>query len=110
MHKERPLAQGFTVSAGSLTQGSQDIASLLSTCEKISSEAVAALSGMAGAVGQLGLAGALAAACDQGTKAFLDVGAAYAYTGESLKASAAAYGGAERDTARRISGIRNGVG
>jgi hypothetical protein len=105
------LPQGFTVSAGRLAAGSQDIASLLSTCEKISSDAVTALSGMAGAAdGHPGLAGALTAATEQGTKTFLDIGAAYTYTGESLKATAASYANAERDSVQKIAAIRNRAG
>jgi hypothetical protein len=105
------LSEGFTVSAGSLAAGSQDIASLLSICEKISSDAVAALSGMAGAAeGHPELAGALIAATEQGTKTFLNIGAAYAYTGENVKATAAAYASAEQDSAQKIAAIRNRLG
>lgn len=105
------MSNGFTVSAGRLAAGDQDIATLVSTCEKVSSDAVAALSGMAGAAdGHPGLAGTLIAATEQGTKTFLDIGAAYAYTGENLKATAAAYAKAEQDSAQKIAAIRGRAG
>jgi hypothetical protein len=105
------LTHGFTVSAGSLAAGSQDVASLLSTCEKISSDAITALTGMAGAAdGHPGLAGALIAAAEEGTKAFLGIGAAYAYTGKSLESTAAAYAHADLDSAQQIAAIRNPAG
>jgi hypothetical protein len=105
------LSQGFTVSAGSLAAGQQGIASLLSSCDQVSSSASAALSGMVGtAGGHQGLAVALAAATEQGTKTFLDISAAYAHVGENLTATADAYANAEQDSAKKVAAVRNRVG
>jgi hypothetical protein len=90
------VSQGFSVSTASLSAGSQDIATLLSACEKIGSDGVSALEGMASAAaGHPALQATLLDAAEQGTKTFLDIGAAYEYVGTNLQATAGTYASTE---------------
>jgi hypothetical protein len=100
------MGQGFTVVAGSLSAGSQDIAGLFSTCEENGSDAVAALVGTAGAAaGHAALQEALLGAAGQGMKTFLDMGAAYQHVSSSLGATASTYATTEGDITTRVGAI-----
>jgi hypothetical protein len=57
------------------------------------------------ASGHAGLAAALLGAAAKGTKAFLDIGAAYEHTGTSLTATAVAYLKAEAENASKAHAI-----
>ncbi|HLX51923.1 MAG TPA: type VII secretion target [Streptosporangiaceae bacterium] len=103
------MSQGFTVKAGALSAGGQQVAGLVSTLESIASDVVQAISGMAGsASGHAGLASALTSAAGNGAKTYHDLGAAYRYVGESLAATASAYDRAEQTLVASISGIGGG--
>ena len=104
------MSQGFTVSAASLASGGEDVASLLTSCERIASDAVSAMGGMAGAAGHAGLEAALLGATEQGTRTFLDIGAAYEHVGVSLDETAHTYATTEQDNTKNITEIRDGAG
>jgi hypothetical protein len=100
------MGNGFTVRADGLAAGGKDVAGLLAAGEKTGSGAVSAISGMGGAAsGHAGLAAALLSAAEKGTKAFLDIGAAYEHTSTSLAATAASYGQAEAENAAKAHAI-----
>jgi hypothetical protein len=102
------VGQGFTVRASELAAGGKDIAGLLGACEKIASDAVTAMGGMGEAAsGHAGLAAALLAAAEQGTKTFLDISAAYQHTGVSLDATAGMYAKTENENTGKINAIWN---
>jgi hypothetical protein len=104
------LGDGYTVRAAELAAGGKDVTGLLDTCEKIASDAVTAMTGMGEAAsGHAGLASALLAAAEQGTKTFLGIGAAYQYTGTSLDASAGTYAQAENENTGKINAIGAGT-
>lgn len=104
------MGQGYTVRASQLAAGGKDMASLLDACEKIASDAVTAVSGMGEAAsGHAGLAAALVAAAERGTKTFLDISAAYQHTGVSLDATAGTYAKTENDNVGKINAIWNGA-
>lgn len=104
------MGNAFSVRASELAAGGKDIAGLLDTCEKIASDAVTALSGMGEAAsGHAGLAAALLSAAEQGTKTFLDIGAAYQHTGVSLDATAGTYAQTEQENTAKINAIRSGA-
>lgn len=103
------MSQGFTVSAASLAQGGEDIAGLLTPCERIASDAVSALGGMAGAAGHAGLEAALLGAAQQGTKTFLDIETAYQHVGVNLDQTAHTYAATEQTNAKNVTAIRNGA-
>ena len=100
------MGQGFTVKAGALSAGGQQVAGLVSSVESTASDVVQAITGMAGsASGHAGLASALTSAAECNTKIFLDLGAAYRRVGESLAVTASAYDRAERAVVASISRI-----
>jgi hypothetical protein len=103
------VSQGFSVNAASLANGGQDVTSLLTTCERIASDAVSAMDGMAGSSGHAGLEAALLGATEQGTKTFLDIGAAYEHVGVNLDQTAHTYATTEQNNAEIITAIRNGA-
>jgi hypothetical protein len=103
------VSQGYTVSAASLAKGGQDVTSLLTTCERIASDAVSAMGGMAGAAGHAGLEAALLGATEQGTKTFLDIGAAYQHVGVNLDQTADTYATTEQTNTKSITAIRDGA-
>jgi len=103
------VGQGFTVKAGALSEGGQQLAGLTSSVESTASDVVQAITGMAGsASGHAGLASALMSAAESSTKTFLDLGAVYQYVGESLAAAASAYDRAEQACVASISRIGGG--
>jgi hypothetical protein len=103
------VGQGFTVNAGALSAGGQQVAGLVSSVESVASDVVQALTGMAGsASGHAGLASALMSTADSSTRTFHGLGAAYRYVGESLAATASAYDRAEQALVASISTV--GVG
>jgi hypothetical protein len=103
------VGQGFTVNAGALSAGGQQVAGLVSSVESTASDVVQAITGMAGsASGHAGLASALMSAAESSTKTFLDLGAAYRHVGESLAATASVYDRAEQAVVASISGIGGG--
>jgi hypothetical protein len=103
------VGQGFTVNAGALSAGGQQVAGLVSSLESTASDAVQAITGMAGsASGHAGLVSALMSAAESSTKTFLDLGAAYRHVGESLAATGSAYDRAEQAVVASISRIGGG--
>jgi hypothetical protein len=103
------VGQGFTVSAGALSAGGQQVVGLVSSVESTASDVVQAITGMAGsASGHAGLASALTSAAESSTKAFLDLGAAYQHVGKSLAATASIYDRAEQACVTSISRIGGG--
>jgi hypothetical protein len=103
------VGQGFTVNAGALSAGGQQVAGLVTSAESIASDVAQAITGMAGsASGHAGLASALMSAAESSTKTFLDLGAAYRHVGESLAATASAYDRTERALVAAISRIGGG--
>lgn len=105
------MSQGFTVTATGLSAGSQDVNGLLGTCKKVGSDTVSTLGSMAdAAAGHGALEAALLGAAEQGVKAFLDIGAAYQYTCESLAATAGTYTSTEQDITGKIGAIGAGAG
>jgi hypothetical protein len=103
------VGQGFTVNAGALSAGGQEVAGLVSAVESTASDVVQAISGMAGsASGHAGLASALTSAAESSAKTFLGLGAAYQYVGESLQATTSIYDLAERACVAHISRIGGG--
>ena len=103
------MGQGFTVNAGALSAGCQQVAGLVSAVESIASDVVQAITGMAGsASGHAGLASALMSAAESNSKTFLDLGAVYKYVGESLAATASAYDRTEQACVASISRIGAG--
>lgn len=103
------MGQGFTVNAGALSAGGQEVAGLVSTVESTASDIVQAISDMAGsASGHAGLASALTSAAESSTKTFLGLGAAYQHVGEGLAATASTYDRAERAIVTHISRTRGG--
>jgi hypothetical protein len=103
------VGQGFTVNAGALSAGGQQVAGLVSCVESTASDVVHAITGMAGsASGHAGLASALMSAAESSTKTFLDLGAVYQYVGKSLAAADSAYDRAEQAVVASISRIRGG--
>jgi hypothetical protein len=103
------VGQGFTVKASGLAAGGKDMADLLTTCEKVATDAVTAISGMGEAAsGHAGLTAALLAAAERGTKTFLDISAAYQHVGTSLDATAGTYSKTESDNTSKVNAIWNG--
>lgn len=103
------MGQGFTVNAGALSAGGQQVAGLVSRVESVASDVVQAITGMAGsASGHAGLASALMSAADSNTKAFAGLGAVYRYVGEGLAATASGYARAEQACVAAISRIGAG--
>jgi hypothetical protein len=103
------VGQGFTVNAGALSAGGQQVAGLVPSVESIASDVVQAITGMAGsASGHAGLASALMSAADSSTKTFLDLGAAYRHVSDSLAATASNYDRAEKTVVASISRIGGG--
>lgn len=103
------MGQGFTVNAGALSAGGQQVAGLVSSAESIASDVVQAITGMAGsASGHAGLASALTFAAESSTRTFHDLGVVYQYVGESLAAAAGAYDRAEQACVASISRIGGG--
>ena len=103
------MGQGFTVDAGALSAGGQQVAGLVPAVESIASDVAQAITGMAGsASGHAGLASALMSATESSTKTFHDLGAVYRYVGESLAATASAYDQAEQACVASISRIGGG--
>jgi hypothetical protein len=103
------VGQGFTVNAGALSAGGQQVAGLVSSVESTASDVVQAITGMAeSASGHAGLASALTSAADSSTKTFVDLGAVYQHVGESLAAAASAYDRAEQACVASISRIGGG--
>lgn len=102
------MGDGFTVRAGELAAGGKSVSGLQDQIAKTGSGTVSALSGMGeAAAGHTGLQAALLGAAETGTKAFLDMGAAYEHTSSSLAASAESYSQAEAentDKARQAGG------
>lgn len=103
------MSQGFTVNAGALSAGGQQVAGLVSSVESIACDVVQAITGMAGsASGHAGLASALMSTAESSTRTFHGFGAAYRYVGESLTATAGAYDRAEQALVASISTIGGG--
>jgi hypothetical protein len=103
------VGEGFTVSAGALSAGREQVAGLVSCVESIASDVARAISGMAGsASGHAGLASALTSAAEGSTKTFGDIGAVYRYVGDGLAATAMAYDRAEQAIVASICGIGAG--
>ena len=103
------MGQGFTVNAGALSGGGQQVTGLVPSVESTASDVVQAITGMAGsASGHAGLASALMSAAGSSTKTFLYLGVVYRYVGEGLAATASAYDGAEQAIVASISGIGGG--
>ena len=102
------MGQGFSVNAAKLADGSQDITGLLDRCEAIAADAVQAIAAMGGTAGHGGLASALSGAADQGTKTFLDLGAAYRHVAGGLTAAAGTYTQTEQDLVTRSEDILRG--
>ena len=103
------VGQGFSVSAGKLRAGSQDVNDLLDRCLLIAEDAVEALGGMAGSSGHAGLASALNGAAGQGARTFWVMGSAYQHVSTGLVASAETYSGTERANASRAWAIFEGL-
>jgi|SRR5580704_6486352 hypothetical protein len=99
------MGQGFSVSAGKLQAGSQDVSGLLKQCMLVAEDAVDALAGMAGSAGHAGLASALAGAAGQGARTFWGLGAAYQHVGASLAATSETYAGTEKAISARFGAI-----
>jgi hypothetical protein len=91
------VGEGFSVNAGKLAAGSQDLAGLQSWCAELREGSAGALQGMSGSAGHAGLASALAGAEGRGAKAFVEMAAAYRHVIDGLAASAANYAATERD-------------
>ena len=103
------MGQGLTVHAGALSEGGQQVAGLVSRVESAASDAIPAITGMAGsASGHAGLASALMSAAESSTRALLGLGAAYRHVGESLAATAGVYDRAEQAAVASIAGIGSG--
>jgi hypothetical protein len=103
------VGQGFTVNAGALSAGGQQVAGLVSSVESIASDVVQAITEMAGpASGHAGLASALMSAAEGSAKTFLDLGAVYRHVGESLAVTASVYDRAEQAVVASISRIGGG--
>lgn len=103
------MSQGFTVNAGALSSGGQQVADLVSAVESTASDVVQAITGMAGsASGHAGLVSALMSAAQSNAKTFLDIGAVYRYVGTSLAAAASTYDRAEQACVASISSIGGG--
>lgn len=99
------MGQAFSVDARGLAEGSQEITGLLRRCEAVASDAVEAVTGMGGAAGHAELASALGDAAEQGTKAFLDLGAAYQHVASGLSTSASTYAETEQDLVARAMAV-----
>jgi hypothetical protein len=85
------VGQGFSVNAGKLHAGSEQVSGLEGRCEVNAGDAADTLAGMADSAGHAGLASALSRATGQGVKTFFAVGVAYGHVSSSLAASAANY-------------------
>ena len=92
--------------AQGLAAGSREITGLLGRCEAVASDAVEAITGMGGAAGHMELASALGGAAEQGTKAFLDLGAAYQHVASGLSTSASTYAETEQNLVAQAMAVR----
>jgi hypothetical protein len=96
---------GFSVDAGKLSAGSQDMNGLRDRCETIAGDAVGALSGMAGAAGHPGLASALSGAAGDGARTFFMIGSAYGHAGTSLTTTAQNYTNSNQSVIGNLNGF-----
>ena len=85
------MSQGFSVTPFVLQSGSQDVASLQSTCQAIAADVAGTLTAMAGSAGHQGLSAALTRAAGQGDRSFTTMWAAYGHTSQGLASSAQNY-------------------
>lgn len=99
------MGQGFSVSAGRLDAGSQDVSGLLDHCMVIAEDAVGALAALAASAGHAGLASAMTGAAGQGARTLWAMGTAYRHVSASLAASAETYASTERAIAARAGAI-----
>jgi hypothetical protein len=100
-----PVGQGFSVSAGKLRAGSQDVSALLDRCLLVAQDAVESLAGMAGSAGHPALAAALDGAAGQGARTFWAMGTAYQHISAGLTTSAETYSRADQAIAGQAAGI-----
>ncbi len=99
------MGQGFSVSAGRLREGSQEIGRLRERCLIIAADAVDALAGMAGSAGHAGLVSALGEAEGQEGRTFSALSAAYQHVSVGVAASAETYADTERGIAAQAGTI-----
>jgi hypothetical protein len=85
------MSQGFSVTPFVLQTGSEDVASLQSTCQAIAADVAGTLTAMAGSAGHQGLSAALTRAAGQGDRSFTTMWAAYGHTSQGLASSAQNY-------------------
>jgi hypothetical protein len=104
------VGQGFSVSAGKLRAGSQDVGALLDRCLLIAEDSVDALAGMADSAGHPGLASALSGAVGQGARTFWAMGTACRHVSASLAASADNYADTEQAVAARARALLGELG
>lgn len=103
------MGQGFTVEAGALSAGGQQVTGLVSAVKSTAPGVVQAITGMAtSASGHAGLASALMCAAESNAKAFLVLGAMYQHVSDSLAATASAYDRAEQACVASIFSIGGG--
>jgi hypothetical protein len=103
------VGQGFTVNAGALSAGGQQVSGFVSAVESIASDVAQAITGMAGsASGHTGLASALTSTAESSSKTFHGLGTLYQYVGDSLAATASAYDRTEQALAASASRIADG--
>jgi hypothetical protein len=102
------MSRGFSVIAGVLQAGSEDMAVLQQNCLNISSDVMGGLSAMAGAAGDQGLVSALKGAAGQGNRTLTGMWAAYGQSSKGLATSAQNYTKTEQGITSQINAVTRG--
>jgi hypothetical protein len=99
---------GYTVQPSVLSGGSGLVSDLLSECQELAGSVTEAFSALAAAAGDAGVESAARGAGVSALKQFLNAGAGFQHTAQSLVSSAATYAKAEGNATTAVTSIRAG--